>query len=669
MNDDALHLKKISEDKKKKCLKNLKSLKSGKFSKIFFPLFGLFALTWIVFRVTTKPSRAGYPCVKSAAPVAAGFIYYLMGIAISALSLQKAKKLFKNARYFAAFVFAAVGIFSVIHLYSIDSKPAIANTIQYDVPNNPIGNGMGIFPGRVIWAHNPDATNENCSNSWDDGFFLEKNSDLQVIEEMVTKSVLQLTGQSSVSDAWDSLFVNFNQRHNKGKISYTTGEKIFIKTNGVGTSSLNGNYEVTSLKDYKMSKTSPQPVLVILRQLINDCGIAQTDISVGDPMTNIIKEYYEIWTSEFPDVNYIDSRGTNGRTKSEAGSEPRIFYSDRGDVLRTGEWKDASIGDPVYEDHIYTVLEEADYMINIAALKAHARAGITLCAKSHFGSHTRIDAKHLHMGLVSPDNGNPTRSGYGKYRIQVDIMGHELLGGNTMLFMVDGLWGGSEAVDPPCKFKMTPFNNDWPSSIFMSQDQVALESVCLDFLKTEFTEDNPLASWPQYEGVDDYLQQAADTSKWPENIKYDPENDGTPLNSLGVQEHWNNAIDKQYSRNLGETDGIELIKITDVANSIEQNLNIGSVGEFELFQNFPNPFNPTTTISYSLETSDKTILIIYDNTGKKIKDLMDADQTPGYYKTVWNGRDMYNRPVSSGIYFAALKSGPSVRVIKLMLVR
>ena len=59
--------------------------------------------------------------------------------------------------------------------------------------------------------------------------------------------------------------------------------------------------------------------------------------------------------------------------------------------------------------------------------------------------------------------------------------------------------------------------------------------------------------------VADYLAQCASSDFWPEGISYDPENDGTPLQSLGVFEHWNNPTDKQYSRNLGTGGGIELI--------------------------------------------------------------------------------------------------------------
>jgi hypothetical protein len=60
--------------------------------------------------------------------------------------------------------------------------------------------------------------------------------------------------------------------------------------------------------------------------------------------------------------------------------------------------------------------------------------------------------------------------------------------------------------------------------------------------------------------VDNYLHEAALADRPPSGIRYDPEGDGTPLESLGVHEHWNNPQEKQYSRNLGTGEGIELIR-------------------------------------------------------------------------------------------------------------
>jgi hypothetical protein len=117
---------------------------------------------------------------------------------------------------------------------------------------------------------------------------------------------------------------------------------------------------------------------------------------------------------------------------------------------------------------------------------------------------------------------------------------------------------------------MAPFKNDWSNSLFLSLDQVALESVCYDFLRTEWNGshihnaiNNSCENNPNWNGVDDYLHQAADPSNWPAGIVYDPDNSGKPLASLGVHEHWNNAVDKQYSRNLGTGTGIELVSVPE----------------------------------------------------------------------------------------------------------
>lgn len=60
-------------------------------------------------------------------------------------------------------------------------------------------------------------------------------------------------------------------------------------------------------------------------------------------------------------------------------------------------------------------------------------------------------------------------------------------------------------------------------------------------------------------GVDDYLHQAADPKYWPAGIVYAPNGDNIPMKGLGVHEHWNNPMDKQYSRNLGKGEGIDLV--------------------------------------------------------------------------------------------------------------
>jgi len=641
--------------------------------KMFFPLIGIGAAIWFLIRVIPKPSRATYPCMRVAYPFASAFVIYLLSLATSAFAIGKMKEHLKNSRYWAMAGFLAIALVAGFFTFQADQPTVYANTSYLDTANTPRGVPRGIFPGRVVWSRNPDATNENCSNTIGDAYYLSKNTNMAVVQDMVTNSILSLTGKSSVKKAWDTLFVYFNMKKGKGAVGYQTGEKIFIKTNAVGAL-----VAYSTLDNYNMSRTSPQPVLAILRELINDCGIPQANISVGDPQNGCQKELYDIWSAEFPNVKYMSQTAATGRTLSVAGTDTSIFYSDRGAVLRAGDpsWADMSKGIPITGDKLFTVIEQADYMIYVAALKVHERAGMTLIGKCNFGSHTRSNAMQLHMGLVNPDGvapsgNNNSRFGFKKYRVLVDLLGHKKLGGNAMLFVIDGLWGGPGANVKPVKFKMPPFNNDWPSSIFISQDPIALESVCYDILKAEFTSDKHAETYPQMEGVDDHLYQAADSSFWPAGVRYDPERDGTVIGSLGVHEHWDNAIDQKYSRDLGTGTGIELMKLQSVT-SVKDQFSSTSPSGFVLEANYPNPFNPSTTLRYTLSQAAHIDLSVYNIQGQCIQNLVDAYQTSGTYAVNWNGQ-VQGKAAASGIYFARLnaegKQGAQSQVQRMVLLK
>jgi hypothetical protein len=101
---------------------------------------------------------------------------------------------------------------------------------------------------------------------------------------------------------------------------------------------------------------------------------------------------------------------------------------------------------------------------------------------------------------------------------------------------------------------MTPFNNNWPCSLFASQDPVAIDAVGLDFLRAEFPDAQDMAF------SDQYLIEAALADNPPSKTKYDPQRDHSEITSLGTMEHWNNASEKKYSRNLSNGKGIELVQ-------------------------------------------------------------------------------------------------------------
>jgi hypothetical protein len=162
--------------------------------------------------------------------------------------------------------------------------------------------------------------------------------------------------------------------------------------------------------------------------------------------------------------------------------------------------------------------------------------------------------------------------------------------------------------------------------------------VGLDILQKEFTEeeiDNNINTpdrytYVQWEGVDDYLHQAASSDWWPEGITYDPDNTGSAIGSLGVHEHWNNTTDMEYSRNLVTGEGIELVKLFQIPVNLEENEMVVSV------EAFPNPVTTTATIRFQLTQNRHARLDIYSIDGKLIKTLIDHQLHAGYHDFEWN---------------------------------
>ena len=102
--------------------------------------------------------------------------------------------------------------------------------------------------------------------------------------------------------------------------------------------------------------------------------------------------------------------------------------------------------------------------------------------------------------------------------------------------------------------------------------------------------------------------------------------------------------------------------------SVEATIRTTSHG-LVLYQNHPNPFNPTTTISFRLPTAERVRLAVYSPDGKLVRDLVDAFIDQGLKRVVWDGRDNGSSPVSSGVYFYRLAAGHQVEVKKMVLLK
>lgn len=282
----------------------------------------------------------------------------------------------------------------------------------------------------------------------------------------------------------------------------------------------------------------------LLRSLVQDAGVNPTDITVFDA-----GRIFPDWMRELCGTGILE--GVRFRYRDVGGP-----YDATADLRAPVIWSREVRGETNY---LPLCVTEADYLINLANLKGHVY-GITLCAKNHFGSFVnsnRLRAPEgagIHRYVSSPE--------MGEYSVLVDLMANYQIGEKTMLYMLDALIcapGESVSVTGEnSRWQQSPFNNDYTSSIFFSQDPVAIDSVGADFLIHEPTVTERNGALQNNPNVENYLHEAALVYDAPSGTVYYNGN-GDPVKNLGVHEHWNNSKDKQYSRNLGETEGIELI--------------------------------------------------------------------------------------------------------------
>jgi len=404
-----------------------------------------------------------------------------------------------------------------------------------DPPNQPIGRARGIFPGRVVWIHDPNAA------QWDGdpqsgGWFEDKFTDPALADSMLSRALRLVTGTKTDAAAWTALFRHFNRAHGRGDALYKPGEKVVIK--------LNLNCSQREADPAQGLYNTPQLTHALLRQLVEQAGVRETDIAVYDASRLVNDSIFIRAHAEFPGIRFGDRDGGDGRFQVRPDKDAALHF-----------------GDPNTPDsgkmYLPACVTGATYLINAALMKGHTLAGVTLSAKNHFGSVYRENTgpNDPHQGWNPSNLHGPitvrTRP-MGTYNPLVDFIGHKDLGGKTLLHLIDALYAVPHQNGQPERWQSPPFNGHWTASLFVSQDPVAIESVAVDFFAAEQTAVRMVGA------VDNYLHEAALADRPPSGTRYDPAGDGTTMGSLGVHEHWNSPDKKQYSRNLGTGEGIEL---------------------------------------------------------------------------------------------------------------
>jgi Secretion system C-terminal sorting domain len=119
-----------------------------------------------------------------------------------------------------------------------------------------------------------------------------------------------------------------------------------------------------------------------------------------------------------------------------------------------------------------------------------------------------------------------------------------------------------------------------------------------------------------------------------------------------------------------EFDTSEILEITfgpDV--SVEEMVEFISQIPIKFIKNYPNPFNPVTTISFEIGESGKAQVEIFNAKGQKVKTLLDDNLDIGAHSVDWTGNDSNNKRVSSGIYFYKVSVNGKQKIKKMLMLK
>ena len=122
---------------------------------------------------------------------------------------------------------------------------------------------------------------------------------------------------------------------------------------------------------------------------------------------------------------------------------------------------------------------------------------------------------------------------------------------------------------------------------------------------------------------------------------------------------FNSACGRKALFGYGDCDQLDFLNVMDFE----------VLDNYKLIKNYPNPFNPVTTLRYDLPENSHVNITIYDMLGRQVKNLINQTQDAGYRSVRWNATDDYGKPVSAGIYLYQIQAGEFVQTKKMMLLK
>jgi len=113
---------------------------------------------------------------------------------------------------------------------------------------------------------------------------------------------------------------------------------------------------------------------------------------------------------------------------------------------------------------------------------------------------------------------------------------------------------------------------------------------------------------------------------------------------------------------------VTYLNMTGTGNAVDNDDNVNPVVT-ELLGNYPNPFNPTTTIDFNLKERGPVRIDVYNILGQRVTTLLNGELPSGSHRVVWNGQDSSSRGVASGVYFFKMQAGKYTSTKKMIMMK
>jgi hypothetical protein len=299
-------------------------------------------------------------------------------------------------------------------------------------PNGLPGTIGARFPGRVVHVTHEDvhAWNYKKLNYWD---FVNQNA----VDEMVNQGLIDLTGQSTVAEAWRSLIPD-----------YQPGEVVAIKV------SFNNSHD--DLGSQEKIDGVMEPVNALIRGL-NSIGVPYDSIVVYDSSRWLPKRF----------VDKCPYQGVLFRHKA---------HDPWGDGSAAVEFSPPGVS--VFTQRLSKEVAQANYLINVPIMKPHGMTKLSLALKNHYGSVEKPAELHRWSTLASPDFST-------NYNPMVDLNNTPHIRDKTVLTLGDGIFAALRNGDGSFPVGWAVFGNQTPKSLFFSTDPVAIDCVMGDVVDAE----------------------------------------------------------------------------------------------------------------------------------------------------------------------------------------